>query len=115
MHCADYWNVQYTSLFSYFGLGWLTRRTCKYHNKPLIMTEFGADTMADSNSRSSVMWSEEYQADLIRGYLEVAVRKPFIAGMQGTGRVGGTNLKCIFTRARQPRMAAHVVREFWAK
>jgi hypothetical protein len=28
------------------------------------------------------MWSEENQAELIRGYLEVAAQKAFVAGMQ---------------------------------
>jgi hypothetical protein len=30
-------------------------------------------------------------------------------------RVGGTNMKGVFTRTRQPKMAAHVLREFWAE
>jgi beta-glucuronidase len=72
------------------------------------------------------MWTEEYQADFIRGYLTVAARKPYIAGMQmwnfadfaavqSTARVSGLNMKGVFTRARQPKMAAHVLREFWTK
>jgi hypothetical protein len=28
-------------------------------------------------------------------------------------RVGGLNMKGVFTRTRQPKMAAHVLREFW--
>jgi len=30
-------------------------------------------------------------------------------------RVGGINLKGTFTRTRQPKMAAYVLREFWVK
>jgi hypothetical protein len=70
------------------------------------------------------MWTEEYQAEFIRGYLEIAARKDFMAGMQvwnfadfaavqSIMRVGGMNMKGVFTRARQPKMAAHVLREFW--
>ena len=28
-----------------------------------------------------MMWSEEYQAELVRGHLDVAARKDFVAGM----------------------------------
>jgi beta-glucuronidase len=95
-------------------------------HKPIIMTEFGADTMAGMHGHPEVMWTEEYQASYIRGHLEVAARKDFVAGMQvwnfadfaavqSIMRVGGLNMKGVFTRTRQPKMAAHVLREFWAK
>jgi beta-glucuronidase len=94
--------------------------------RPVMITEFGADTQAGLHGHPAVMWTEEYQAAFIRGYLEVAARKDFVAGMQvwnfadfaavqGIMRVGGMNLKGVFTRARQPKMAAHVLREFWVK
>jgi beta-glucuronidase len=95
-------------------------------HKPIIMTEFGADTMAGMHGHPNVMWTEEYQAEYIRGHLGVAARKEYIAGMQvwnfadfaavqGIMRVGGLNMKGVFTRARTPKMAAHVLREFWTK
>jgi beta-glucuronidase len=94
--------------------------------KPIIMTEFGADTMAGMHGHPTVMWTEEYQADYMRGHLEVAARKEFVAGMQvwnfadfaavqSIMRVGGLNMKGVFTRTRQPKMAAHVLREFWRR
>jgi beta-glucuronidase len=94
--------------------------------KPIIMTEFGADTMAGMHGQPNVMWTEEYQADYIRGHLQVAGRKDFVAGMQvwnfadfaavqSIMRVGGLNMKGVFTRIRTPKMAAHVLREFWAQ
>ena len=63
---------------------------------------------------------------LIRGHLEVAARKHYVAGMQvwnfadfaavqSIMRVGGLNMKGVFTRMRTPKMAAHVLREFWVK
>lgn len=93
--------------------------------KPIILTEFGADTMAGMHGHPSVMWTEEYQADLIRIHLEAAAARAFVAGMQvwnfadfavvqSIMRVGGLNMKGVFTRTRQPKMAAHVLREFWA-
>lgn len=95
-------------------------------HKPIVMTEFGADTMAGMHGHPNVMWTEEYQADLVRGHLAIAERKPYIAGMQiwnfadfaavqSIMRVGGLNMKGVFTRTRTPKMAAHVLREFWRK
>lgn len=94
--------------------------------RPIIMTEFGADTMAGMHGHPNVMWTEEYQADFIRMHLEVAAEREYIAGMQvwnfadfaavqSIMRVGGLNMKGVFTRTRQPKMAAHVLREFWAR
>ncbi len=95
-------------------------------HKPIIMTEFGADTMPGLHGQPPVMWTEEYQADYIRGHLEVAARKDYVAGMQvwnfadfaavqSIMRIGGLNMKGIFTRTRTPKLAAHVLREFWAR
>lgn len=95
-------------------------------HKPIIMTEFGADTMAGMHGHPNVMWTEEYQADYMRGHLTVAGRKDYVAGMQvwnfadfaavqSIMRVGGLNMKGIFTRTRTPKMAAYVLREFWVK
>jgi beta-glucuronidase len=92
--------------------------------KPIIVTEFGTDTQPGLHGHPAVMWTEEYQAEFIRGYLEIASQKDFVAGMQvwnfadfaavqSIVRVGGMNMKGVFTRARQPKMAAHVLREFW--
>ncbi|NJM40014.1 MAG: beta-glucuronidase [Anaerolineae bacterium] len=97
----------------------------KFH-KPVMMTEFGADTMAGMHGHPAVMWTEEYQAEYMRGHLGVAARKDYIAGMQlwnfadfaavqSIMRVGGLNMKGVFTRTRTPKMAAHVLREFWTK
>jgi beta-glucuronidase len=101
-------------------------RVWEQWHKPIMMTEFGADTMAGMHGHPSVMWTEEYQAEYMRGHLEVASRKGYIAGMQlwnfadfaavqSIMRVGGLNMKGVFTRTRTPKMAAHVLREFWAK
>jgi beta-glucuronidase len=34
---------------------------------------------------------------------------------QGTSRAGGINHKGVFTRDRRPKMAAHFLRERWAR
>lgn len=95
----------------------------RFH-KPVIMTEFGADTIPGYHGKPNVMWTEDYQVDYIRFHLEVAAEREFVAGMQvwnfadfaavqSIMRVGGINHKGIFTRIRTPKMAAHVLREFW--
>ncbi len=97
----------------------------RFH-KPIIMTEFGADTIPGYHGKPDVMWTEDYQANYIRFHLEEAAAREFVAGMQvwnfadfaavqSIMRVGGLNHKGIFTRVRTPKMAAHVLREFWTR
>jgi len=92
--------------------------------KPVLISEFGADTAAGMHSHPPKMWTEEYQVEFIRGYLEAASKRSFVVGMhvwnfadfqavQSTNRVGGMNLKGVFTRDRKPKMAAHLLRERW--
>jgi hypothetical protein len=92
--------------------------------KPLAITEFGADTIAGQHSDPPAMWSEEYQAEMLARYLDVAAERPFVVGMhvwnfadfktgQAVHRMGGLNLKGVFTRDRRPKMAAHLLRARW--
>ena len=94
--------------------------------KPILLTEFGADTVAGTHSLPDEMWSEEYQVELLRRYLDVAASRPFMAGLhvwnfadfktgQGIIRMSGLNLKGVFTRDRRPKMAAHFLRSRWAR
>ncbi len=93
-------------------------------HKPIMITEFGADTLAGMHSDPPEMWSEEYQTEFLRGYLDLAERKPYLVGLhvwnfadfktsQGIMRAGGLNRKGVFTRERRPKMAAHLLRERW--
>jgi len=92
--------------------------------KPMVISEFGAGAIAGLHGDSPEMWTEEYQVEFLRRYLDVADRKPFIVGMhvwcfadfktgQAIMRMGGMNLKGVFTRDRRPKMAAHFLRERW--
>jgi beta-glucuronidase len=92
--------------------------------KPLLLTEFGADAVPGCHAQPPEMFSEEYQAEMIEGYIKVLEDKPYVAGQhvwnmcdfktgQGTHRVGGMNLKGVFTRDRRPKLAAHRLRELW--
>lgn len=93
--------------------------------KPIMITECGADTIAGCHSQPPEMFSEEYQVEMLRLYLDVAERSEYIVGMhiwnfadfktaQAVLRMGGLNHKGVFTRTRQPKMAAHYLRTRWA-
>ncbi len=95
----------------------------RYH-KPIILTEFGTDTVAGCHAEQPEMFSEEYQAEMLTRYIEVLRTKPFVIGEhvwnlcdfktgQMVRRVGGLNLKGVFTRDRRPKLAAHKLRELW--
>lgn len=95
------------------------------HQRPIIITEFGADTIPGMHRNPSVMFSEEYQVEFTEAYMDLFRTKPFVVGEhlwnlcdfatgQGTHRVGAMNYKGVFTRERQPKMAAHAVRRYWA-
>jgi beta-glucuronidase len=92
--------------------------------KPVMITEFGADAIAGMHALEDEIYSEEYQVKLIKLFMEVADTKDYVVGMhvwnfadfrtgQGLMRVGGMNLKGVFTREREPKMAAHFLRSRW--
>jgi beta-glucuronidase len=95
-------------------------------NKPIIITEFGADAQTGLHADEPEMFTEEYQTEFIKAYLDVADSKDYMAGMhvwafadfktgQGVIRFGGMNYKGVFTRDRKPKMAAHFLRSRWFK
>ncbi|XP_072949362.1 beta-glucuronidase [Epargyreus clarus] len=93
------------------------------HNKPVIMLEYGADTIAGLHLLPEYVWSEEYQVALMSEHFKAfdrLRRAGFFAGefiwnfadfktAQTITRVGG-NKKGIFTRERQPKASAHHLR-----
>jgi beta-glucuronidase len=94
--------------------------------KPIAITEFGADTLAGLHGDPPEMWTEEYQVEMLRHYLDVTGERPYVAGLhvwnfadfktgQSIVRAGGMNHKGVFTRDRRPKMAAHFLRERWTK
>lgn len=92
--------------------------------KPLILSEYGADTLPGHHSAVTEMFTEEYQAayyEAINGCLDA---RGFVVGelpwnfadfdtQQGPMRPGG-NRKGLFTRDRRPKLAAHYFRRRWA-
>jgi beta-glucuronidase len=93
--------------------------------KPIIITEYGADTYPGLHSLLPEPWSEEYQVAYLEMNHRVFDRIDAVVGEQvwnfadfattsGIMRVGG-NKKGVFTRDRQPKAAAHVLRRRWRK
>jgi beta-glucuronidase len=101
------------------------RRWFERFGKPVFMMEFGADTVAGFHQEPPVMFSEEYQSALLEHYHKVLDRLDFIIGehvwtfsdfatKQSLRRFGG-NRKGVFTRQRQPKAAAHLLKKRWSQ
>lgn len=91
--------------------------------KPLIVSEYGADTIAGFHADPPVMFSEEYQCAMLEKFHRGFDQLDFVIGehvwnfadfatKQGITRVIG-NKKGVFTRQRQPKAAAHLLRKRW--
>lgn len=93
--------------------------------KPIIVAEYGADAIEGFHADPPVLFSEEYQCEVLRHYHNAFDKMDFIIGehvwnfadfatKQGIIRVGG-NRKGVFTRQRQPKMAAHLLKKRWTE
>ncbi len=100
----------------------LDRFNNAYH-KPIIITEFGADTVEGIHSLPDETFSEEYQKELIEEHCEVFDELDYVIGehiwnfadfktKQGLRRVRG-NRKGVFTKERQPKFVAHWLKQRW--
>lgn len=58
------------------GVRWETR-----FDKPIILSEFGADALHGYRADATVRWSEDYQAEIYRQYVAMTARIPNYAGM----------------------------------
>lgn len=95
----------------------------KTKNKPVIITEYGADTVAGLHDASANMFTEEYQAAYYDASNQILDQYEFVRGehpwnfadfatIQGVMRVDG-NKKGLLTRDRRPKLAAHYFRKRW--
>ncbi|XP_002722331.2 beta-glucuronidase isoform X2 [Oryctolagus cuniculus] len=96
------------------------------HQKPIIQSEYGAETIAGFHQDPPLMFSEEYQKSMLEQYHLVLdqKRKEYVVGEliwnfadfmtnQTPQRPVG-NKKGIFTRQRQPKSAAFLLRDrYW--
>ena len=99
--------------------GWNERFT-----RPIIMAEYGGDTISGLHSaQANTIFSEEYQSAMLEMYHRVFDRTEAMAGEHvwnfadfqtkvGITRVDG-NKKGIFTRERRPKGAAQVLKRRW--
>lgn len=94
----------------------------KYH-KPMIISEYGADTILGLHKLPSYSFTEEFQCEFLTEYHKVFDSLDFVIGehvwafadfqtKMGVNRVDG-NKKGVFTRNRQPKMSAYMLRERW--
>ncbi|KAK4873706.1 hypothetical protein RN001_013066 [Aquatica leii] len=95
----------------------------KKYNKPVLMTEYGADAVAGLHIYPEYIWSEEFQLILMENHFkafDILRKEDWFVGefiwnfadfktAQTFKRVGG-NKKGIFTRDRQPKASAHHLR-----
>ena len=91
--------------------------------KPVIFTEYGADTVMGFHDTTSVLYTEEYQVEYYEMYHKVFDEYDIVVGeqvwnfadfatSQGLLRVQG-NKKGLFTRDRKPKLAAHYFKHRW--
>ena len=91
--------------------------------KPVVFTEYGADTVSGFHDTTSVMYTEEYQVEYYEMNNKVFDEFDFVVGEQAWNfadfatsqsllRVQG-NKKGLFTRDRKPKMVAHYFRNRW--
>nr|XP_045617692.1 beta-glucuronidase-like isoform X2 [Procambarus clarkii] len=98
------------------------------HNKPVMISEYGAGSVPGLHTDPAFTWSEEYQAELMiqnfEAFDELRSKGFFIGEMiwnfadfatpQEYNRPGAC-MKGLFTRARQPKMAGHLMRlHYWS-
>ena len=93
-------------------------------DKPVLMTEYGADTIHGFHELPSTIFTEEFQTDLMRENFkafDVGKREKLLIGemiwnfadfmtKQEYHRAWG-NRKGIFTRDRHPKASAHILRK----
>jgi beta-glucuronidase len=98
-------------------------RCYEIFGKPVMVTEFGADAIAGMHMDPPELFSEEYQAEMVTRQYQIIESKPYTIGAhvwvlsdfktsQNPKRVI-LNRKGLFTRERQPKLAAHEIRKIW--
>lgn len=97
--------------------------TFERFGKPILITEYGVDTVPGYHSTTAQMFTEEFQTAFTETYNRVLESKPFVAGAhvwnfadfltpQNFRRVV-LNQKGVFTRDRHPKSVAFALREHW--
>ena len=119
-----YWGggVPFARTMAWFG-DFLAQMRTRCGGRPVMMTEFGGDALPGTHNLPGELWTEEYQADLLKEMIGAIRRAGFLCGEhvwtfadfrtgQNYTRAYG-NHKGVFTRDRQPKRAAYALREIW--
>ncbi|XP_037025172.1 beta-glucuronidase-like [Bradysia coprophila] len=99
------------------------RRWHEKHSKPLMVSEYGGDTLEGLHLLPAFIWTEEFQMELFSKHFEAFDKlrnEGFFIGefvwnfadfqtKQGITRLNG-NKKGVFTRSRQPKAVAQLLR-----
>ncbi len=96
------------------------------YDKPVFVSEFGADAKQGLHGDAGAIWTEEYQAELYRRTLRMLDR---IEGFAGTspwilsdfrsprrplaGVQDGFNRKGLMSEKGEPKQAFHVLRDYY--
>ena len=80
------------------GLEWKSK-----YDKPLIMSEFGADALHGHHGDPLMRWTEEYQEDLYRHQIAMLGKIPFLRGTS----------PWILTDFRSPRRPLPGIQDYW--
>lgn len=96
------------------------------YGKPMILSEYGADTLAGLHTVMDVPWSEEYQSNMMEMSGRVLDKLDCVVGEHVWNfadfqtpasfifRVDG-NKKGVFTRDRRPKAAVQALRRRWTQ
>ena len=95
---------------------------------PILLTEFGADSVPGYNSPANVFWSEEYHASVVRNYIKEAKKHNFIVGTfvfaftdysdpskPVNGRWNGYNLKGMISYDRNHKKPYFALKDAYSK
>jgi beta-glucuronidase len=92
--------------------------------KPIMVTEFGADAVAGMHSDPPRQFTEEYQAEMLTQQYKIMSGKDYVIGSHvwafadfKTSQIFMRvvlNHKGVFTRERQPKLAAHALKNLWS-
>jgi beta-glucuronidase len=99
------------------------REVHQKYGKPVMVTEFGAEAIAGLHKFPPLMFTEEFQCEFLEHYFAAFDQLDFIIGehvwcfadfatKQELSRVVG-NRKGVFTRQRDPKASAHLLRKRW--
>ena len=95
------------------------------YKKPIMMSEYGVDTLIGMHKLPEVIFTEEYQIEYYKENNRALDDCDFVIGEHlwafadfmtsyGLKRIGG-NKKGVFTRDRQPKSVAFKIRDRWTK